>query len=82
MVSLSLKREAARIDAVLQQRQDCGMGQARRPRCPECGAPLLLAPSPGGNGPRTFRCLDCERPDPFKMDQIMGWLRSELQPPK
>jgi len=50
--------------------------------CPGCGALLILALPPGGNGKRTFQCLDCERPDPLKTDQAIGWLKGELQPPK
>ena len=54
------------------------MGQAERPTCPECGAPLVLALPPGGKGQRTFQCLDCERPDPMKDPQTIGWLVGEL----
>jgi hypothetical protein len=58
------------------------MGQAERPTCPDCGAPLVLALPPGGKGKRTFQCFDCDRPDPLKTDQVTGWLNSELQPPE
>jgi hypothetical protein len=58
------------------------MGQSKRPTCPDCGATLILAPPPGGQGPRTFQCLDCDRPDPLKSETVTGWLNSELQPPK
>jgi hypothetical protein len=58
------------------------MGQAERPTCPGCGAFLILALPPGGNGPRTFQCLDCDRPDPMKTDSTTGWLKGELHPPK
>ena len=54
------------------------MGQAERPTCPGCGAYLILALPPGGKGQRTFQCLDCDRPDPLKSDQVIGWLKSEL----
>jgi hypothetical protein len=43
---------------------------------------LILALPPGGKGPRTFQCLDCDRPDPLKTDRVIGWLNSELQPPE
>jgi hypothetical protein len=56
------------------------MGQAQRPTCPHCGAPLILALPPGGNGKR-MQCLDCERPDPLRSNALK-WLSSELQPPK
>jgi hypothetical protein len=46
------------------------------------GFSLILALPPGGKGQRTLQCLDCERPDPLKTDRVMGWLKSELQPPK
>jgi len=55
-----------------------GMGQAQRQTCPECGAFLVLALPRGGKGKRTMRCLDCERPDPLKTDQVKGWLAGEL----
>jgi hypothetical protein len=46
------------------------------------GAHLILALPPGGNGPRRFRCLECDGVDPLKTDQATGWLNGELQPPK
>jgi hypothetical protein len=58
------------------------MGQAKRPTCAECGEYLVLVLPPGGKGPRTFQCLDCEGPDPLKSNLAKGWLKSELQPPK
>jgi hypothetical protein len=57
------------------------MGQAERPTCPSCGAHLILALPPGVVGTRTFRCLECDGPDPLRTDKVMGWLKSELQPP-
>jgi hypothetical protein len=54
------------------------MGQAERPTCLGCGAFLIRALPPGGNGPRTFQCFDCSRPDPLKSPQAMGWLAGEL----
>jgi hypothetical protein len=57
------------------------MGQAERPTCPGCGAFLILALPPGGNGPRKMRCLDCDRPDPLKSEYVTGWFEGELQPP-
>ena len=54
------------------------MGQAKRPTCPSCGAFLILALPPGGEGPRTFQCFDCDRPDPMKTDEATGWLSGEL----
>jgi hypothetical protein len=41
---------------------------------------MILGLPPGGKGQRTFQC--CDRPDPAKTDTAMGWLKSELQPPK
>jgi hypothetical protein len=58
------------------------MGQAQRPTCPGCGAFLVLALSPDGEGKRTFQCFDCDGPDPMKTDRVIGWLKSELQPPE
>jgi hypothetical protein len=53
-----------------------------RPKCPGCGAYLILALPPGGKGRRTFQCFDCDGPDPLKADRATGWLKSELQAPK
>jgi hypothetical protein len=58
------------------------MGQAKRPTCPKCGAYLVLALPPGDKGPRTLQCFDCDRPDPLTTESAIGWLNSELQPPK
>jgi len=57
------------------------MGQAVRPRCPECGGYLTLALPPGGKGKRTFQCFDCCNGfDPLKSDKVIGWLKGELAP--
>jgi hypothetical protein len=69
------------IDGDLDRRQNCSMGQAERPTCPDCGAFLILALPPGGKGQRTFQCMDCDRPDPIKSDALR-WLSSELKPPQ
>ena len=58
------------------------MPQVDRPICPYCHSQMILALPPGGKGQRTFQCLDCERPDPLKTDQAMGWLKGELHPPR
>jgi hypothetical protein len=58
------------------------MGQAKRPIRSNCGALLILALPPDGKGQRTFQCFDCDRPDPLKTDRVIGWLKSQLQPPK
>jgi hypothetical protein len=50
--------------------------------CPKCGLPMALAVSPSGNGPRQYRCEQCEQPDPMRSAQASGWLQGELQPPK
>jgi hypothetical protein len=42
----------------------------------------MLALPVGGDGQRTFQCLNCDRPDPLKMDEVIGWLNGELKPPK
>jgi hypothetical protein len=33
--------------------------------CLKCGQPMRLALPPGGDGPRSMRCIDCEDPDPL-----------------
>jgi hypothetical protein len=70
------------IDELWDGRQNCCMGEAERPTCPKCGAPLVLALPPDGKGERRMQCLDCSRPDPMKSPEATGWLNSELQPPK
>jgi hypothetical protein len=58
------------------------MGQSERPTCPHCRAYLTWALPQGGNGKRTFQCLNCDGPDPMKTEKTTGWLKGELQPPK
>jgi hypothetical protein len=46
-----------------------------------------IEPGPGGSDLRTFECPKCDYvhkvvvDDPLKSDS-MGWIKSELQPPK
>jgi hypothetical protein len=42
---------------------------------------LVFALPFDGKGKRKLQCLDCDCPDPMKTDRVMGWLKSELQPP-
>jgi hypothetical protein len=58
------------------------MGQIDQLTCPKCGAKLIATPSPSANGLRALRCPDCDCLDPFRSERAMGWLKSELQPPK
>jgi phage FluMu protein Com len=51
-------------------------------RCPQCGSLMSFALAPGGHGPRSLRCLKCERLDPLVDSEVEGWLKGELQPPK
>jgi len=51
-------------------------------RCPQCGSLMRLALAPGDRGPRSLRCEKCDRPDPLKADEVSGWLKGELRPPK
>jgi hypothetical protein len=43
---------------------------------------MSLALAPGGEGPRSLRCLQSEGLDPLKASEVAGWLKGELQPPK
>jgi hypothetical protein len=52
-----------------------------RPICPICYHSMALELQPSGMPPRTFRCLNCERPDPIKSPGIASILKA-LQPPK
>jgi hypothetical protein len=51
-------------------------------RCPQCGSLMRLALSPGDRGPRWLQCEQCDRLDPLKADDVIGWLKGELRPPK
>jgi len=37
---------------------------------------MTLELQPGGKSPRTYQCLDCDRPDPLKSDALR-WLSGE-----
>jgi phage FluMu protein Com len=51
-------------------------------KCPQCGSLVRLALAPGDRGPRSLRCEQCDRLDPLKADEVIGWLKGELRPPK
>src|SRR4030081_1979620 len=58
------------------------MEQANQSKmCPHCGAPMVLALPPGGKGPRTLQCFDCDRDDPLKADSTAGWLKGGIRAP-
>ena len=38
---------------------------------------VVLLP-PGGAGPRTFQCLDCDRQDTLESVSVKRWLEGEL----
>lgn len=44
--------------------------------CPKCGKPVKLMLPPGGKGPRTYQCIDCDRPDPLKSPEVKNLLRA------
>lgn len=41
---------------------------------------MTLQLQPGGKSPRTFQCLDCQRPDPLKSPVVAGILNALHQP--
>lgn len=43
---------------------------------------MILALPPSGDGPRTFQCFECDRPDPLKTEKVIGWIKGELRPPR
>jgi hypothetical protein len=51
-------------------------------RCPQCDSPMSLKLAPGGKGPHSLPCEQCEALDPLKADGVVGWLKGELRPPK
>ena len=58
------------------------MGQIEWLTCPKCGAKLISEPSSSDKGLRVLHCPDCDCLDPLKSGRAMGWIKSELQPPK
>jgi DNA-directed RNA polymerase subunit M/transcription elongation factor TFIIS len=59
------------------------MGQINQIRqCPQCGATLAPALASEDQRRRALQCEECARPDPFKSDNVNGWIRGELRPPK
>jgi hypothetical protein len=42
---------------------------------------MALQLQPGGKSPRSFQCLDCQRPDPLKSRVAAGILNA-LHPPE
>jgi CheY-like chemotaxis protein len=48
------------------------------PICRKCKRLMKFALPPGGRGQRSYRCLECERPDPMKSEDAQGWLQGEL----
>ena len=51
-------------------------------RCPQCGSLMRLALAPGDKGSRSLQCWQCERLDPLRANEVSGWLKDELRPPK
>lgn len=45
--------------------------------CKTCGRPTKLMLPPGGDGPRTYQCIRCDRPDPLKTS-LAKWAESPL----
>lgn len=48
--------------------------------CPICRKNKVLALQPGGKTPRSYRCLDCDGPDPLHSSAITKLL-SAVHPP-
>jgi hypothetical protein len=55
-----------------------GQGQGAIEHCPICNRPLVFLLPPGGAGPRTFQCLDCDGQDPLESLSVKRWLKGEL----
>jgi hypothetical protein len=39
---------------------------------------MILASPSDDKEQRTYRCRNCEQPDPLKSKEIYGWLKGEL----
>lgn len=48
--------------------------------CPTCGKPVKLMLPPGGKGPRTYQCMDCDQPDPLTSAKVKRLLEA-VKPP-
>jgi predicted RNA-binding Zn-ribbon protein involved in translation (DUF1610 family) len=71
------------MDIRLSEFQNLTVEQAHQAiKCPQCGSPMILTSGRGGRGLRSLQCRQCERLDPLKADEVAGWLRGELRPPK
>src|ERR1700722_3055193 len=63
--------------------QICVMGQKIKVGdCPCCGSPMRVAQPPSGSGSPVPQCPKCDQPGFANSERAIGWLRSELQPPK
>jgi hypothetical protein len=40
--------------------------------CSKCNKPMSLALPPGGNGPRSMRCIECDGPDPLTRPDVVN----------
>ncbi|WP_156464269.1 hypothetical protein [Afipia sp. Root123D2] len=49
-----------------------------RPICPQCHQRKVFALQVGGKKPRTWQCLDCDRPDPLHMPEITNLMKAIL----
>jgi hypothetical protein len=77
-----LRQILFRMDGRSLARHVLTIGRTERLICLKCGAKLIATPSPSANGLRALHCPDCDCLDPLKSGRAMGWLKSELQPPK
>lgn len=50
--------------------------------CATCGKPTKLMLAPGGKGPRAYRCIDCDFPDPMDRPDLKRLLRGQLSSPR
>ena len=81
--SLAVAKRWAPASAIDLSRPESGtlfpiMPTEQIPICSTCRRPKTLELQPGGKGPRTFQCLECERPDPLKsgaLDALLGALK-------
>ncbi|MHC2626366.1 hypothetical protein ACVIW2_008398 [Bradyrhizobium huanghuaihaiense] len=47
--------------------------------CPKCHQPMSYALQPGGKPPRTWRCLECEMPDPLTSPELKALMNGLLK---
>ena len=63
-------------------REGFGLMTTNQRICKTCGRPTKLLLQPDGDGPRSYQCLRCDRPDPLKLPRVNKLVKGLLHEPK